>query len=132
LEAYGFDRSKPAFISWLGVVWYLGERAFIDVLHEVATLAAGSELVFEYPIPMHLVDPEDRPLVQLVRQIGASRGEPMLCAGYDPAALVMRVEALGFTKVLDLSPRDIQVLYFMGREDRLRMPGIGHFMAAQR
>lgn len=130
LSESGFDTSRPAFFSWLGVVWYLTDRAIFATLGEIAAAAAGSEIVFEYPVAADLVEPVDRPLAEMVRQVGAVRGEPV-GPGFDPQDFVRRVEALGFESVTDLSADDINALYFSDRRDSLRMPGIGHLLNAR-
>jgi len=130
LHEKGFDPRPPAFFSWLGVVWYLSEHAIFATLREIASSAADSEIVFEYPLLADLVGPIDRPLVEMIKQVGASRGEPV-GLGFDPAELVRKVEALGFETVIDLSPDDINARYFSGRQDGLKMPGIGHLISAR-
>jgi len=130
LRENGFDPGRPAFFSWLGVVWYLSDRAIFRTLREIAAAAGGSEVVFEYPVMAELVDPDDRPLVEMVKQVGALRGEP-IGPGFDPADLVRKVEGLGFETVIDLSPDEINARYFSDRTDNLRMPGIGHLLSAR-
>jgi methyltransferase (TIGR00027 family) len=129
LAESGFDANRPAFFSWLGVVWYLTDRAILGTLREIAASAGGSEVVFEYPLMAELVDPGDRPLVEMVKQVGALRGEPV-GSGFDPVDLVRKVEELGFETVTDVSPDDINARYFSDRADGLRMPGIGHLLSA--
>lgn len=131
LQENGFDPAKPTFFSWLGVVWYLSDEAIFATLENIASLECESEVVFEYPIAAELVYPVDRPVVEMLKQAGAERGEP-LRPGFDPADLTRRVKELGFDVVEDLSPADIQERYFQDRADNLRMPGIGHFMIARR
>lgn len=131
LVAAGFDPDRPAFFSWMGVVWYLSESSFYATLKAVASAAPGSEISFEYPVSADFVQPQDRPLAEMIRMLGAARGEPV-GPGFDPVALVAAVRELGFDTVTDLSYGDIQARYFDGRADRLRMPGIGHFMMASR
>jgi methyltransferase (TIGR00027 family) len=131
LREHGFDPRKPAFFSWLGVVWYISEGSFFETLREIASSANGSEVVFEYPVTADLVEPIDRPLAEMIKQLGSARGEP-IGSGFNPTELVRKVITLGFETVSDLSPDDIQAQYFLGRQDRLRMPSIGHFLSARR
>lgn len=131
LQAAGFDLERPAFFSWMGVVWYLSEPSFYATLKAVAGAAPGSEIVFEYPVSAAHVQAEDRPLAEMIRMLGAARGEPV-GPGFDPAPLVAAVRDLGFDTVTDLSYAQIQARYFDGRSDGLRMPGIGHLMIASR
>ncbi|BBL36022.1 hypothetical protein Nstercoris_02301 (plasmid) [Nitrosomonas stercoris] len=131
LKEHGFDPRRSTFLSWLGVVWYISERSFFETLREIASSANGSEVVFEYPVTTDLVAPIDRPLTMMIKQLGAARGEPV-GSGFNPAELVQKVIALGFETVTDLSSSDIQARYFHERQDRLRMPSIGHFLSARR
>lgn len=131
LVEHGFDPKKPTFFSWLGVVWYLTDEAIFATLQSIASLECESEVAFEYPIDSELVYPVDRPVMEMLTQAGAERGEP-LRPGFDPVDLTRRVKALGFDIVVDISPARIQELYFQDRADNLRMPGIGHFMIARR
>lgn len=131
LMAAGFDPDRPAFFSWMGVVWYLSEASFYATLKAVVSVAPGSEIAFEYPVSADFVQPQDRPLAEMIRMLGAARGEPV-GPGFDPVALVTTLREMGFDTVTDLSYRDIQARYFDGRTDSLRMPGIGHFMIASR
>src|SRR5580700_12019169 len=52
LAAAGFDAAKPAVFAWLGVVVYLTRAAVIETLRFVASLPAGTEVVFDYGVPL--------------------------------------------------------------------------------
>lgn len=43
LVSYGFEPSRPAFVSWLGVMMYLTEVAIGAVLAELGALAPGTD-----------------------------------------------------------------------------------------
>jgi methyltransferase (TIGR00027 family) len=48
LTRAGFDSSQKSFFIWEGVTMYLTEQAVRDTLGFVATLPAGSSIVFDY------------------------------------------------------------------------------------
>src|SRR6202035_2181114 len=50
LDAAGFDRSAPAFFTWLGVVPYLTSEAIWSTLGFIASVP-GSQVVFDYANP---------------------------------------------------------------------------------
>jgi methyltransferase (TIGR00027 family) len=56
LREMGFDRSRPAFVSWLGVTQYLTESAISTTLHAIADLCPGTEVVMDYILPTELRD----------------------------------------------------------------------------
>ena len=70
----------------------------------VASLARGSEIVFEYYLPKSLVDEEDRRRLVTLKALGAPRGEPSL-SQFEPTILTARVKELSFTQVLGLRTR---------------------------
>jgi methyltransferase (TIGR00027 family) len=74
----GFDRSAAAVISWLGVTMYLTRAAIAQALGEVATLAAGTELIADFMLPESLRDATGRTYADLVQPAAAERGEPWL------------------------------------------------------
>ena len=84
LRAAGFDCSKRAFFSWMGVTYYLTPRAIIDTVERVASIAcAGSSLVFDYLLAAPCVPRADRALFLSMMAFVARRGEPMV-ARFDP------------------------------------------------
>ncbi|SNT59416.1 methyltransferase, TIGR00027 family [Asanoa hainanensis] len=71
------DRSRPTFVSWLGVVMYLSPT---EVDHMVArltrALAPGSELVFDHMLPPALRDADGNLYAEQVSAVAAAGGEP--------------------------------------------------------
>jgi O-methyltransferase involved in polyketide biosynthesis len=72
----GFERERPAFLSWLGVTMYLERLAIDRTLHAAAGLAAGSELVFDYALPPSQRDAAGAEYAMLAESVGAANGEP--------------------------------------------------------
>ena len=51
LRGAGFDETKPAFFSWLGVVPYLERPAIDATFRFIASLPKKTSLVFDYAVP---------------------------------------------------------------------------------
>jgi methyltransferase (TIGR00027 family) len=130
LRAGGHRPELPTFVSWLGVTMYLTEEAVFETLRYVASLAPGSEIVFEYGIVDSLLDGENRQLVAVLKALVAARGEPVLSL-FEPVTLAARVKELGFAQVWDLGPEEATARYFAGRTDGLRTPPHLHLMKAR-
>jgi methyltransferase (TIGR00027 family) len=101
----------PTFVSWLGVSMYLTEAAVFETLRYVASLAPGSEIVFQYSLPESLLDEESRRLVASIKTTAALGGEPWL-SQFEPATLKARLKKLGFTQVWDLGPEEADARFF--------------------
>lgn len=129
LGLFGYRPDRPGFISWLGVVPYLTRDAIFDTLRAVASMAPGTEIIFDYPPPAELLDDEDRQLLELMTKANAARGEPFLTF-FEPAALAERVRKLGFAEVWDLGAEKVNARYFANRSDGLQL-SFGHFMGAR-
>lgn len=121
LARSGFDGDVPAFFNWLGVVTYLTREAFEATLHSLrAVSAAGSRIVFDYPVALDLLTAEaDRARSAEVSRSTAAVGEPRRLR-HDPAALARDVERLGYAVVEDLPPAALFERYFARRRDGLR------------
>lgn len=130
LRAGGHQTEVPTFFSWLGVTMYLTETAVFETLGYVASLAPGSEIVFEYYPPEAELAEESRRLLGMMKATWAARGEPFLSA-FEPTALAARVKERGFTEVWDLGPEEANGRYFAGRTDGLRTPPILHLLKAR-
>src|SRR5262245_46978557 len=59
LARSSLDRRAPAFVTWIGVTMYLPVAIGLETLAQIrASIAPGSELVFDYPIPHDQLPPE--------------------------------------------------------------------------
>ena len=102
----GFDKSKEALFSWLGVTYYLSAEAIDKTLGEIARLCTeGSALVFDCPDEGFFSAPERR--VQNTIQMAKAGGEPMQSA-FSYAELEKLLARHGFRIYDWLTPRDIQ------------------------
>jgi methyltransferase (TIGR00027 family) len=130
LHAGGHQPDLPTFFSWLGVTHYLTEEAVFTTLRYVASLAAGSEIVFSYFMPEELCHDEDRPMLTLWKARRSAQGESVLSL-FEPSDLAARLRALGFTQVWDIGPEEADARYCAGRTDGLRVYPHMHLMKAR-
>lgn len=130
LHAGGHRPELPTFFSWLGVTHYLTEEAVFKTLRDVASLAPGSEIVFQYFLPESRFDGEHRRLVAVWKAGRAARGEPVVSL-FEPTTLAACVQELGFTQVWDVGPEEADARYLAGRTDGLRVYPHMHLMKAR-
>jgi methyltransferase (TIGR00027 family) len=116
----GFDRSAPAFFSWLGVVPYLTLDAFRTTVGFLSTLAPGTGLALDYGQPRAVLPP----LEQLAHDSLASRveqsGEPFQLF-FTPQQIAAELHA--FRAIEDIGRDEINARYFAGRSDQLQIRG---------
>lgn len=130
LARAGFDRSQPAFFSWLGVTMYLDEAAVVETLRFVAGCAKGSVVLLEYVIPFAGLAPMMRIAMEQMANQLAERGEPWK-SFFEPTALAEKVTALGFSQSRSWTPDELNRRYLADRADGLRIgPGPGRLMLA--
>ena len=78
LASAGFDATRPAFFSWLGVTYYLTLEAIRETLDRIAAGAGpGSFLLLDYKLPTSELPPARAVADQLDRFV-ARLGEPMV------------------------------------------------------
>lgn len=129
LQTKGYRADAPALFSWLGVVHYLTAEAMFGTLRTVASLMAGTEIIFDYAVSAALLDEEGRQMLAGVKALSAARGESILSL-FEPASLAAQVRELGFANVWDLGPEEVNSRYCAGRSDGLRLVPTIHFMRA--
>jgi methyltransferase (TIGR00027 family) len=74
LTGADLDLTRPALISWLGVIMYLDRDTLADTLAVLGRCAAGTELVAEYLVPEDLQDDLGRTYTRLVAPVAAEQG----------------------------------------------------------
>lgn len=120
LARSSFNSTEPAFFSWLGTTMYLTREAVFRTLESfVNSLAPGSEIVFDYRIPIEYVSPEDVENAQIGWKAGADMGEP-LYAWLNPLTMPDEMREVGFEVVENLSPQQMAERYFSRRNDALQ------------
>jgi len=132
LRRSSFTPAEPSFFSWLGVVVYLTSDSIDATLRSIQSLAPpGSELVFDYMLPDHLVDSRERGVIDFVRRLGVRRGEPYV-SYHEPKHIATALSRRGFRLLEDLSPSSQHARYFAGRNDDLRPWASSHLVHARR
>jgi O-methyltransferase involved in polyketide biosynthesis len=92
---------------------YLTEAAVFETLRYVASLAPGSEIVFQNLVPEAQLNDEGRQVLASIQANVAARGEPLVRV-FEPTTLAARVKELGFTQVWDVGPEEADAHYFAG------------------
>lgn len=114
LKRAGFEAKKPAFCAWLGVLVYLDKAAIETTLAWAATLAPGSEIVFDFSAPR--ADLEDT----LAAQRAASVGEPWK-SFYTGDEMTALLRAKGFKQIEIIGPDALNARYFAQSAPDLRV-----------
>lgn len=125
----GFDASRSAFFSWLGVTQYLSLAAIDATLRVVAELPSPSTIVLSFMLPDIDLPSEEAAAARAVADDAERTGEPWLTR-ISPHDLAARLTQLGFHKVIHLAPEEANVRYFAGRRDGLRAPHVAQLMTA--
>ena len=125
-----YDRSRPAFFSWLGVTMYLTDAAIRATLRSLRSVSAdGSQLVFDY-LDRAVFDPANQsPTRARLFEIVRRAGEPMIF-GFDPATLETELAGEGFRLLEDLGPEAQGGLYYGNRTDGLQPTAAAHLARA--
>jgi len=125
----GFRRDLPAFFSWLGVTIYLSGAAIFSTLEFVRRCAWGTEIVFEYSLPLEILPREEQQLLRASIARCEARGERFE-SYFEPHTRAARLQALGFTEVVDFGPKEAREAYLAGRSDSLWFSELSHLMRA--
>ena len=108
---------------------YLTREAVLRTLAWVASLAAGSTIVFSYVAEPTDAEPVVRATHEAMAERAAALGEPWRTY-FDPADLAGELARLGFVDVEDLGPDATCARYFADRSDGLRPGGAAHLVRA--
>jgi methyltransferase (TIGR00027 family) len=130
LARSGFDFSKPAMSAWLGVTPYLTREAVMATLSFIASLAKGSEVVFDYAEPTRNHNESQRAHFEAMAARVAAAGEPFK-SFYEAEPLSRDLKALGFSLAEDWNADALNARYFDGRADGLKLRGRAHLMRAR-
>ncbi|MCO5972786.1 class I SAM-dependent methyltransferase [Actinoallomurus soli] len=123
LAEAGFDPSRPAFVSWLGVTMYLTREAVAGTLAEIGRFAPGTEIVTDSMLPAGLRDAEGQAYAEAVSSVAAERGEPWL-SFFAPEDLSTLLEEHGFGLVGHVRPSDAIDAGLWKRTDAIRPSGL--------
>jgi methyltransferase (TIGR00027 family) len=130
LTGAGLDLTRPALISWLGVIMYLDRDAVAGTLAALRHCAAGTELVAEYLVPEDLQDDLGRTYTGLVAPVAAEQGEPWRTF-LRPDELPALLAAHGFTTVANVPQREAVDPSLWDRTDALRPPALSWLVHAR-
>lgn len=115
-----YERSTPAFFSWLGTTHYLNPQTTLQTLKSIAEFAANaSEVVLDYSTDFQELTGIERIGSMGVAQFTHLLKEPLL-GQFKPTDLHHAVEQMGFEVVEDLSGEAITERYFSARVDEIR------------
>jgi methyltransferase (TIGR00027 family) len=120
LAESGYDESKPAFFTWLGVVPYLTMGAFRGTVDFIASQSAGSGVVLDYGLPRDALPPLERMAHDSLASRVRMAGEPFQLF-FTPDKIA--AEFVAFGSVEDIGSAEINARYFSGRKDKLRLLG---------
>jgi methyltransferase (TIGR00027 family) len=116
----GFDPVATTFFSWLGVVSYIMLDAFRATIRFLVGQPAGSAVVLDYERPRAVLPH----LEQLERDSRSHRaglvGENFKLF-FTPKEIAAELKAFGGLE--DLGTTELNIRYFSGRTDRLRLVG---------
>ncbi len=120
LARSSLDRAQPAFVTWIGVTMYLPVAIGLATLAQIrASVAPGSELVFDYPIPLDQLAPEILAVAR-AKNAGLARTAEPRVSTYDPTDLVRALAERDFALIEDVGPAELDARYCAGRRDGLR------------
>ena len=119
LASAGFDFSRPALVSLLGVTMYLSRQAIAGTLSVIGRCAPGTELIAEYAVPTGLQDARGRAYARLVAPAAAERSEPWRTF-LDPAGMSALLDQHGFGEVTHVGQHDMVDGMLWSRTDALR------------
>ncbi|MBI1765274.1 MAG: SAM-dependent methyltransferase [Acidobacteria bacterium] len=116
LREAGFDATRPAFIIWVGVSYYLTAKAVADTLQRIATISQpGTKLVWDYMLA-EVVDGTSHNLEALDKARRAARlGEPWLF-GLEPAKFGEYVAQFGLKLLHDYESAELRARYCPQRQ----------------
>jgi methyltransferase (TIGR00027 family) len=129
LQTTGFQETRPAFFSWLGVTQYLLPSATAATLEQIGSCTPGTQVALEYLLPHDLLIGVEHQFLTYLTEAGASRGVHWHGL-YAPSKMTAWLQAFGFSGVRDLDAESLNSLYFNNRRDGLRVPAASHLLTA--
>jgi len=115
LAASSFDFSKPAFLSWLGVMPYLSPPVNRAIIRQVAKMSRGTEMVFTFSRRDHPGRPS------MLASLAAAHGEPWRTR-LSREELEGQLMDAGFSRFGFLEPGEARRRYFGDPASDLQPP----------
>jgi methyltransferase (TIGR00027 family) len=131
LAAAGFNFTRPAFFSWLGVIPYLTLPAFRSTLDLVAGLPSGSGLTLDYSLAEEELNPRQQAARKSLAARVAAAGEPFRLF-FRSEEMQNELKSAGFQRIEQLDHAELNHRYFANRTDSLALPeeGLGKLATA--
>ena len=123
LAAAGFSTDRPAFVSWLGVSFYLDAESVAAALAALSSLAPGSELVMDYVVPPELRDEGGQAYAGFAMPVAESSGEPWKSA-FTPPNMERLLYENAFETLEHVGQRDCVEPSLWQRSDALQPIGL--------
>ena len=128
LERAGVDLTRPITFAWLGVIPYLTRDAIFATLGDVASLPAGTEIVFDYGEPRENLSMMMKAMHEMRAKRLEAIGEPWITY-FDPAELKVELARIGFSETEDFGQDQANARWFSG--SNLSFPTSAHLMRAR-
>ena len=117
LAEAGFDATRPAFFSWLGVTYYLTMGAIRETLDRIAAGAApGSLLLLDYKLPTSDLPLPARAVADQLDRFVTRLGEPMVST-FTALALQEELRRVGGQQLDSVPPHEQACRYLADRAD---------------
>jgi methyltransferase (TIGR00027 family) len=125
-----YDSNIKSFFSWLGVTMYLTREEVFKTLRSITEIAPeGSVVIFDYLDSDAFIPEKSSPKMKKKQEVFQKLGEKMI-TGFNPSTLEEDIASSGLTLRYNLSPEDIEKLYFQGRKDGHHAAEHGHIAYA--
>lgn len=118
LARAGFDWTRPAFFSWIGVTMYISRAASAATFATIARCAKGSEIVFTYTPAAAELGPDDLKMRAAFRKIATGLGETP-ATEFSQRELCALLAETGLALAANPGRDDLIALYYKGRADGL-------------
>lgn len=109
LEA-AVDPARSTFVSWLGVTQYLPIETVRAALHDIGSLSARIEIVFDYTLHYDMQSAAQQCVFDKWRPIAELEGEPF-CSMFTPDDVIALCGSAGFSEVKTTSLDELNALY---------------------
>jgi methyltransferase (TIGR00027 family) len=117
LESAGFDFSRPAVFSWIGVTMYLTLDAIEATLATIAQCSPRTRIVFTYNQPLDAVDELSAAVSSTFMESFAAKWNEPFVSFFRPAQIEELLGRHGFHDIEHFGPDEARGVYFDGRDD---------------
>jgi methyltransferase (TIGR00027 family) len=118
LLQYGFDPTRPALFSWLGVTMYLTRDAIAETLKTIASFAPGTQIVLDTMLSADHRDEAGQSYMDVLVPAFADRGEAFL-SFFSPEEVTALVAECGYETIEQVNQRESVDAALWDRSDAL-------------